>query len=365
VLIVIDSNVLFDDAFMRRPPARDVLDSLDAAECTLVFSPVVLGELKRHSEDGVNSLADQIQSRAKRLARRAGTDLGDLVEDVERARRHAHERWASGLKELTSYARVEVGPWPTASLQDMVTRELGRRRPFLDKEPGTIGHRDTVLWLGVVALAKRNPEQQVVFVTADNGFLTKGGLHEDLLRDLDDANVPRSAVRHLHSLVALLELMTEEGVAAWRRTAAAEAVSALVGQLSVEEFAPTWNPRDGGYDDPPHDVGLTRVVDEWTIENIDGPESLTFDDSEAAESGNMNCTFRVDVSFAGFMDKSEWFMDDHPGVELWDSDWNDHYVAVEAHRTLELVVSIWIDEENEHLEVEEIEQVSVVSDLDH
>lgn len=56
---------------MLREPASSVLELLYPAGATLVFSPVVLGELKRQHVDEVGQLALEIQTRLRRKHRPA------------------------------------------------------------------------------------------------------------------------------------------------------------------------------------------------------------------------------------------------------------------------------------------------------
>jgi hypothetical protein len=68
-----------------------------------------------------------------------------------------------------------------------VKRELDYRRPFLRKEVGTIGHRDTVIWLGLVELAKSFPGDTIFFVTNDDGFKENKKLHPELIAEIETA----------------------------------------------------------------------------------------------------------------------------------------------------------------------------------
>lgn len=368
MLIVLDANALFGDPRMLREPASSVLELLSPAGATLVFSPVVLGELKRQHVDEVQQLALEIQTRLRRLGRHAAVSVDEMSTQVAGFTQQAEKRWDDRVDEILSHPRVRLDQWPEVDAERMVQRELARRRLFVDEVPGTIGHRDTVIWLGVVALATRSPGAQIVLVTADKGFLEGKRLHKDLLEDLAAAGVDAAAVRHLNSLAALKALLEQHvkqtEKLGWRRASIAELIYDTLHSLDRGEFVPTWNPRDGGYEEPRFDVGLSRAVDDWSIEYIEGPTSLEVEHAPLGVD-SLACSFIAELRFSGFMEKSEWYTDDHEGIELWDANWNDYYVAVEAQRTLRFELTLWIDDEAEDVGVDEIDSVTVQFDIGH
>jgi hypothetical protein len=367
VHIVPDTNALFGDAPMVRATSKNVLNLLDAAQAVLVFSPIVLEELKRRRSDDVRDLARGIQTQAKKLGSRAGTDTAAVAFEIDKIAAQAQTRYQDRLNEILAMPGVVLGSWPSATAQEMVQRELARKRPFLDMEKGTIGHRDTAIWLGVVELAKHHVGEQIVLVTADKGFLQGGHLHPDLESDLEEAGLTKSSVRVLNSLAAVEQLLedaaTEIEVEAleWRNARIVEKLYDFLRDLDSAVLAPGWDPYSGGRSEPEFDIGLSFAVDEWSTENVDGPTELEIEAIPPASPSLLTCSFVAEFQFSGFMDKFEWFSNEPAGVDLWDGDWNDHYVAVEASRSLKFVVSVEVDEEAETIDVNEIVSVEVDS----
>jgi hypothetical protein len=69
----------------------------------------------------------------------------------------------------------------------------------------------------------------------------------------------------------------------------------------------------------------------------------------------VTCTYRVALSFTGLMEKSIWYgMEDEDDLFLMDGDWNNHYVAVDAARTIELTAKVIFDSDTEEASVEEL-----------
>lgn len=347
--IVIDSNALFDDPVMVRAVSKKVLALLVPARATLAFSPVVLGELDRQRRDDVEDLHAPIRSRVKKLAAFAGVDPVGLLTATQLIVDAADDRWTSRWNQILGDDNVEVGAWPEVDSQQMTKRELGRRRPFMDKDPGTIGHRDTLIWLGVVELARDDPDDDIIFVTADKGFLDGTDLHPHLIEDLDAVGGRHTVtcVNSMHALVAELQKATEtSGWEGWREPRIAELLYEEIQQLGAYDFAEHWDVRDGGTAAPTFDVGLPFTGHDWDLSNVDGPQDLEIEDAEFG-SDALTCTFFIDIFLSGFMDKFEWYSDDHPAVELWDADWNDHVVSVEATRRVRLRARFEIDDNEE------------------
>lgn len=360
--IVLDTNALFDDPPMIRGTSKRVLELLEPTQAVLVLSPIVIEEMKRRRSDDVRDLSRGIRNQIKKLGSRAGSTVDAITSEVNTIAAQAQTRYQERLDEILAMPGVVLGSWPEVTTEEMVRRELARKRPFMDKDKGTVGHRDTAIWLGVVELAAKHEDEQIVLVTADKGFLQGGHLHPDLEADLEDAGLAKDSVRTLNSLVAVEQLLEDAAnkIVKWRNALVAEAVYEYLHDLASDVLIPGWDPRDGGYDDPQFDVGLPTSVDAWTTDNIDGPNELDIDAVPPGTS-SLTCTFTAEFQFSGFMDKFEWFSNEPVGVDLWDGDWNDHYVAVEASRSLKFVVAIDVDEEAEDIYVDKIVSVEVDS----
>lgn len=350
--IVLDTNVLFDDPVMLRATGTQMLDLLAPAEATLTLSPVVKAELDRRRREHVEDLQATIANRVKRLGRLSGAKSDPQLAEVERMVERAHARWDRRWSEILDHPQVEIANWPRVDIQQVAERELSRRRPFLDKEAGTIGHRDTLIWLGALDLLPDDEDADVIFVTADKGFLDTKGLHPHLLEDLAEIGATER-VTHLSSLpalVAALQRATESsGWDAWREPAIAEVAYREVQNLVAEDLVEHWDSRDGGTSAPTFDIGLPFTGHEWVLTYIEGPLDLIVD---AAEYGvaELTCSFIVNIGLSGFMEKSDWYAEGHPEVELWDADWNDQLVSIEAERSVRFRARLGIDDANQSVE---------------
>lgn len=326
-----------------------MLSLLGPAEAVLVFSPLVLAELERQRLEEIADLRDSIASRVKKLGRLAAVDFSEVLMEVNQAADAGAQRWRDRWKEIFNSSSVELAEWPATDSKSMAERELSRRRPFLDKEPGTIGHRDTLIWLGVVELVRRS-EDEVVFVTADRGFLDGTELHPDLVADLDASERDRlTVVRDLNELAKLLVEADTGSWRDWREPAIEGLIAQEVAALDATSFTPAFDAREGDYVAPAFDIGLPHTGHDWALEHIDGPTDLTIEESDYG-AATVTCTFEIALTLGGFMDKWEWYGAEHPAVDLWDGDWNDHLVAIEASPWIRMSAKVHVTDETQSVE---------------
>lgn len=377
VLIVFpDTNALFGDPLLSAEAGRALLGSLQPGVAEMHISPVVIGELARQRTEQVRTEADAVRTRLEKLAHLAGSDPRTAIDAAEVLATEALQSGDRRWDEITAAPAVVAMPWPQTPLRDLVERELARRRPYIDKKDGSIGQRDTVIWLGLLALAVDRPSDDLLFVTADKGFLDGNALHPDLLDDLRAAGVAKPP-KVLKSLEAAKELVSDAvarsvapepapdanaalDAAAWRRATVVEAAHEFCQALADLPWIPEFDPRDGGDEPPPYDADLPSQLTEVHVLQTEGPLDTNVN-GQVDSNGNMEVTFDVAVYFDGFIDKADWYADDIDGVELWDGDWNDYVVNVTAARRLTFAADVTLS--GDGAEVTSARLISVSRDL--
>ena len=224
-----------------------------------------------------------------------------------------------------------------------------------------------MIWLTVLDELATEDEEELVFVTADKGFLGDDGLHKDLLEDIqglptghdDDDRV--SQVGSIAGLVTTLSALAASSKwDSWRRPTIEEVLFEDLQDLQVDTFVGTYDPRGGGIDAPEFDLGIPAGTgDDWTLDAVDGPSDLSVDEAPYGAE-YVTCTFTADLSLTGFMDKAEWYADDHPALELWDSDWNDYVVQVQTSPTVRFRARIAIEDDTQEATLDEILSAELV-----
>ncbi|MBB1510636.1 hypothetical protein [Tessaracoccus sp. MC1756] len=80
---------------------------------------------------------------------------------------------------------------------------------------------------------------------------------------------------------------------------------------------------------------------DWELDSVDGPSALEVGPIDPLTSIAF-CTFDVWLSLSGFMDKWDWFGEEHPDLHLWDGDWNDYVVSVTASPEIRMCATVLV-----------------------
>jgi pimeloyl-ACP methyl ester carboxylesterase len=161
---------------------------------------------------------------------------------------------------------------------------------------------------------------------------------------------------HLDSFEQTLaegEVLNALDIASWR---AAITQALWEYNEALNELSWTRSPsHDGGYYDPDWDIELPNEFEDVQLVAIDGPSDIMIDASGMEFDKPVICTYRVTLSFTGFMEKFNWYgMEDEDDLFLMDGDWNDHYVSADAVRTIKLTTKVVFDSATGEASVEEV-----------
>lgn len=167
--------------------SQDFLDSLDEDHVMVHLSPVVLAEVTRQTREAAEE-ASRALTRAIEDFRRSYPDLdvAPLRSAADALTAEAQADDGQPLAPLLANRACEVASYPAVTAEALVERELLRKRPSMVSGKATYGLRDQVIWEGCRELLRSNPEDHVVIVTQDKGFIDGDALHPDLLDDLAD-----------------------------------------------------------------------------------------------------------------------------------------------------------------------------------
>lgn len=344
-LVVIDSNAVHRDPWMKNAPGQELLAHASRGECKVVFPQVVLDELLRQQQDWVQ---DNRSTATKVVVRMRGNpiDVSDTAKELNKSFDGLSKQIDKSFEVLKAHSGVEVAPIPAAHdlTARMVARDLARKRPFLEvgSEGWSVGYRDAVIWETVLeCLGWLEDDEKLIFVTADKGFLTddKKSLHADLLDDLDSRTFARDRVLSAQTTArALAEVEAVVEHAARTREMVEVATNELF-SLDGKEISMQMV-YGGDYDYPDFVKFEMPSLESAMIAAIDQNTSWVF---EEEVEGVVTGTSEVVLSVQGAVEKSTWFQDDGGAYELYD-DLNDWYFEVGATVFARAVVEVDISD---------------------
>lgn len=340
-LVVIDSNAVHRDPWMKNAPGQELLANASRGDCKVVFPQVVLDELLRQQHDWVQDNHDAVTTVVDRM-RGNPVDVSDTAKVLKSSFDALSKQIEKSFDALKAHPGVEVAPVPAAPdvTARLVARDLARKRPFLEvgSEGWSAGYRDAVIWETVLGcLGWLEDDEKLIFVTADKGFLTddKKSLHADLLDDLDRERVAHDRVVSAQTTArALAEIQAVVEHASKTREMVEVATNELFSldgrDISLQTVY------GGDYDYPDFVKFEMPSLESAMIAAIDQNTSWVF---EEEVDGVVSGRSEVVLSVQGAVEKSTWFQEDGGEFELYD-DLNDWYFEVGATIVARAVVEI-------------------------
>lgn len=237
---------------------------------------------------------------------------------------------------------LKILPMPCVALEQILLRDLDRRKPFDEKGRG---FRDFLIWRSVCELHSLDNGEyfKIIFVTNDGDFLDKkSGIHEDLQKDLPNSDRDVIVVNNMDTLLKhpLIEPHVEEIQREIRveiewelKKKVSEELKGLIDKpVSLFDYG-----EPGGVGGGPINTPIVEgdFVDIRVIEESVVYETYSLNDTFSGDSDLLTVKVEVDVecSIEGFVYKSDYYMYEWD-LEILDQDWNDYMMLVCEKRTL-------------------------------
>lgn len=342
IAVVVDTNAVHGDPWLTSSPGTRLLDLAAGGACAVIYPQVVVDELLRQRREAARNAHTQAAKGVSDMAK-AGVDVSATSVDLEASFNKIEADLAAAFDALLARDGVSAEPLPAVPITDLLSRDLLRRRPFIEIElkqkPASVGFRDTLIWETVLAVMDPvRGYEKVLFVTADKGFLSDDSLalHEDLIEDLraralgDDRavsikNIPH-AVGEVEAAAAQANLIT----------LATNALYELVGKDITEQMV-----YGGDYALPDFVDFDVPFPESAYISEIDQISEFTF-----VQAGDVvTATAEAVIYIEGAVFKSDWFMDDTESVQIH-GELNKHYFEASSEATVQVVVELDASEES-------------------
>jgi len=199
--IVIDTNAFYED--LRLKKSLDLLfRNIENIHFSLRTPELIVQEVVNIYREQRQSHLSKMLSHAKELKLLTSLEVNIAIQE---------ENLANDLLEYEDYLRGkllsngEIVPLPNVTVQNLVDRDLARRRPF--KENG-VGFRDTLIWETILGLVNHQGYDGLIFITNNTKDFAEGrGLHSDLIKDLESKGVNPSSIRSFTSVQQFVDEM--------------------------------------------------------------------------------------------------------------------------------------------------------------
>lgn len=188
--ISLDTNILFEDPWLRSVQLKALLDHLQVSQSSLILSEVVcieLDALYSRRIDEVFVSHKKVASTAQRF------NLEGFADSLNDERIKANiEAWRTNIQRLYRAWYVEVLPISGSVAREAVVRAANRLPPC--KADGR-GERDAMIWLSLLERCETsrlvNPNYELGLISRnDRDFAnSQGKLRQELVQDTADRNV--------------------------------------------------------------------------------------------------------------------------------------------------------------------------------
>ena len=206
--LVLDSSVITErDWHLSGPAAQALLAASRRGRLRLVIPELVIREVVNSHRERERALIHKLYDARAKLRKLQGAWSADVPDPNDYPPRN--DGYASDLSDQLASARAQTPEIPEVAHEKLVTRALGRRRPF-DKR-GRAGYRDALIWHTVLEGATRD-EQTVLATNNKDDFADEDDPvkpHTHLRDELEARGLDGSSVRICQSLEQAVQLVLE------------------------------------------------------------------------------------------------------------------------------------------------------------
>lgn len=178
--LVLDTNSLFSDFYLRGATFTVIAHEVDAGNLEVVVPEVVVLETVGNFHREIGGAQGHLSKFSEKFGRLLSD--ADEVSDMERKLVSLADKYETTLRRRLDALGARVEAIPDVAHADLVRRAAERRAPC---DSHGNGYRDSLIWHTVVSVAEEDDD--LVFVTRDDDFgddETTGVLHPDLLAEL-------------------------------------------------------------------------------------------------------------------------------------------------------------------------------------
>lgn len=159
--IVFDTNILYDDFFLKRAQIVDICETARQYNIEVYIPEVVYDEIINQYGEKIDEIEKEIDSSVRKV-RSISTSLSleNIINGV--TKKQLLDEYPSILDKRLEELDIKILPYPSISHKDIVARDLKRRRPF---QKSGKGYRDALIWETILSIVDDNGENpDVIFI---------------------------------------------------------------------------------------------------------------------------------------------------------------------------------------------------------
>lgn len=364
--IIIDSTELCADFHMVGRNFRVLLDYLAQTADPLCLPQVVIDEVSNKYAETLQASRRKIGKEIEELRRVTSGRLKGLGEPpglAEADLLEASKTYRSELLARIEAAEGKVLPYPDVPHERLTKRALARKKPFADSGAG---YKDALIWESLMELASQGDERIVLVSRNRRDFGdNKGDLHPDLASYLQEQGIDPRRISLVEGLQSFVEQFVTPALEQLQQVAAQMGTGTYLGLDLAELIAVRGPELLGGQELNPADIGFPPEYENPTISLLEDVKVETVKDVRGLSSGELLVELTVSTSceFDFFIFKSDWYaLDEEDEPYIFDSDWNNHYMAASKSRQVEMDLTLTLDPSSKTVTSMDLESIESVWD---
>lgn len=357
--VILDTNIIFSDFHLRGAKIKSLCESVKTTGDSVYIPAVVVDESINKYREKTKECKSKIEKAISDFKRLTGKDAGNNPISNEFILKEAEEYTETFKKQLRELGIIII-PYPSTPHQDLVKRDLARKKPF--QETGK-GYRDALIWESVKNICEKSSSlfefPKIIFVNKNHkDFCEKGPLHPDLREDLVNNGINEDYIRVIEDIDIFIKEYIKPKQKILKNIQDALNTDKQYNKIDLNteikdrttefllhhEFDYEENPFRPEFENP-------------SVASIDEP-SFTVTEVRQISEEEILVEIEIDVNcqFDFFIFKSDAMcMDEDELPCIWNNDWNKHYMAASKTSPINLKVILIVDSSFEAILSDDIE----------
>lgn len=357
--VILDTNIIFSDFHLKGARIKNLCESVKSTGDTVYIPEVVVDESINKYREKTRECKLKIDRGISDFKRLTGKDVEDNPISDEFILKES-EKYARSFKKQLQELGIKIIPYPSISHQELVKRDLARKKPF--QETGK-GYRDALIWESVKSICEKSlslfENPKIIFVNKNHkDFCEEGLLHPDLKEDLVNNGINEDYVRVIEDIdIFIKEYIKPKQKILKNIQEELNANKQYNGiYLNTEinnRITEFLLHREFDYEESP----FRQEFENPSVVGINEPSFTVMEVRQISEEEFfVEVKIDVDCEFNFFIFKSDAMcMDEDELPYIWDSDWNKHYMAASKTIPIKLKVTLIVNSSFEAVLSDDIE----------
>lgn len=357
--VILDTNIIFSDFHLKGARIKNLCESVKSTGDTVYIPEVVVDESINKYREKTRECKLKIDRGISDFKRLTGKDVEDNPISDEFILKES-EKYARSFRKQLQELGIKIIPYPSISHQELVKRDLARKKPF--QETGK-GYRDALIWESVKSICEKSlslfENPKIIFVNKNHkDFCEEGLLHPDLKEDLVNNGINEDYVRVIEDIdIFIKEYIKPKQKILKNIQEELNANKQYNGiYLNTEinnRITEFLLHREFDYEESP----FRQEFENPSVVGINEPSFTVMEVRQISEEEFfVEVKIDVDCEFNFFIFKSDAMcMDEDELPYIWDSDWNKHYMAASKTIPIKLKVTLIVNSSFEAVLSDDIE----------